>query len=562
MLDADPGQEAHGWAKVHAEGDTNKTTGGKDADAAHIYTVTNRAELVSALYPDAIIADDGSFTSANGPDNTAKIIYVQGTISLNTNLAGTELTAADYACEGWDFEQYKTDYNPAIWNKTLVDDEVREIPPCPGSQEALRDCSRRNQRAVVQIKVGSNTSLVGVGTDAKIIHGHIIIGGAVPSGAPPQMGEPPLDPDVAEACGLPPPEPVEDAPGPADPLIATAENVIVRNITFEDAYDFFPAWDPTDSFSDPPEMADPESEYPLCQLAVDDATGAGPHQCPGGRWNASYDNITVQNARHVWIDHCTFNDGDRDNSANPEQIWEAPYNQYAMRFQPHDGALDINGTSDFVTVSRNVFRNHDKVMLIGSSDTVRETNGWGYLSVTVHHNQFIDCGQRLPRVRFGKVHVYNNYIQGTNPPVIDTAEDRANKPYPAHPLGSAITVGHLAKVYSENNVFNITGYEGDPDPTPADVISAAHRAPPETGDTPDVGESTYFFDAGSTFNGAAANLVMSLTEQVMASERPEVLGTDTVWKPADTYKYTVTAANGVRANLAKSGAGKISIIKK
>jgi pectate lyase len=352
-----------------------------------------------------------------------------------------------------------------------------------------------------------------------------------------------------------------DGPAPADPLIATAENVIVRNITFEDAYDFFPAWTPDDSYSDPPEVADPASLYPLCQATLSADETAGPHQCPGGRWNASYDNITVQNARHVWIDANTFNDGDRDKQ---ESVWAAPYDQHAIRFQPHDGALDINGTSDFVTVSRNVFRNHDKVMLIGGSDTVRETNGWGYLSVTVHHNQFINCGQRMPRVRFGKVHTYSNLIRGTRPPVIATEADRA-KEWPDYPYGSGLAVGHLAKVYSENNVYNISVFEGDPPATAANVVSTAHRETPATGDTLDVGQSTYFFDAGSTLQAAPAaaapvDLNAYIAMKVMEDEDPPILSTEDVWKPADSYSYRATAAGGVNAELGRlSGAGKIAI---
>lgn len=545
-IEVDIKQKAHGWASA----DGKVTNGGANADAAHTYTVTNRTELVKALYPDAVIADNGTFTSAKGPDATAKIIYVKGKISLSTDNSGKELALADYACPGYDFEAYKTAYDPVTWNKTLVDGKPKTIHPCPGSQEELRDCSRRNQRAVVQIRVGSNTSIVGLGDNAKIVHGHLIIGGPAANSPPPQTGILPPTPEVAMACGLTPPDPVTPPTPDATP---TATNVVVRNITFEDAFDFFPAWDPADSYSTPPATADAASAHPLCQATLDEATGAGPNKCPGGRWNAAYDNITVQNATQVWIDHSTFNDGDRETQKIPS-IWAAPYDQYANRVQPHDGALDINGVSDFVTVSRNTFRNHDKVMLIGGSDTVRDTNGWGFLSVTVHNNSFINCGQRMPRVRFGKVHFYSNLIQGARP--------AADGTLPPYPMTAALAVGHLAKVYSENNLFVVQKYvdmklSDDADATAANIISTAHKAPPASGDTPDVGQNTYFFDKGSTLNGKAANLMDAVKAQVMKNGTPEVLATDTVWKPTEKYKYTAIAATAVRADTGMSGANKI-----
>ena len=39
-----------------------------------------------------------------------------------------------------------------------------------------------------------------------------------------------------------------------------------------------------------------------------------------------------------------------------------------MKWQVHDGLLDITNESDFVTVSWCILRNHDKTQLIGSSD--------------------------------------------------------------------------------------------------------------------------------------------------------------------------------------------------
>ncbi len=42
---------------------------------------------------------------------------------------------------------------------------------------------------------------------------------------------------------------------------------------------------------------------------------------------------------------------------------------FGVLYQLHDGLLDITNASDLVTVSWNRFLNHDKVMLIGSSDS-------------------------------------------------------------------------------------------------------------------------------------------------------------------------------------------------
>ena len=126
-----------------------------------------------------------------------------------------------------------------------------------------------------------------------------------------------------------------------------------------------------------------------------------------GRSNVIFQNLNITNdstagtgdgirivdgSHHIWVDHCTFYDTD-------------------------DGALDITNASDYVTVSWCKFyytRNngHNFVNLIGSSDTA--TGDRGKLHVTFHHNWWGSlCIERMPRVRFGQVHVYNNYYSAT-----------------------------------------------------------------------------------------------------------------------------------------------------
>ncbi len=62
-------------------------------------------------------------------------------------------------------------------------------------------------------------------------------------------------------------------------------------------------------------------------------------------------------------------------------------------------------------MSNNWFFDHDKTMLIGSSNTVGADVG--KLRVTLHHNRWQNVGQRAPRVRFGQVDLYSNYFVAT-----------------------------------------------------------------------------------------------------------------------------------------------------
>lgn len=79
-----------------------------------------------------------------------------------------------------------------------------------------------------------------------------------------------------------------------------------------------------------------------------------------------------------------------------------------------DGCLDITRRSDRITVSWCKFyftaANSDqtRVSLIGNSDNA--TDDLGRLHVTFHHNWFGSlCWQRIPSVRYGRAHIYNNY---------------------------------------------------------------------------------------------------------------------------------------------------------
>jgi pectin methylesterase-like acyl-CoA thioesterase len=138
----------------------------------------------------------------------------------------------------------------------------------------------------------------------------------------------------------------------------------------------------------------------------------------------------------VWVDHNLFTDAPVTDDQLPIEN--------GMRKQCHDGALDIGNASDYVTVSYNRFMQHEKNMLIGSGDDA--TGDEGHLRVTIHHNIFEDVAERSPRVRYGRVHVYNNLYLG------DRGKDKA-----AYRHGYSIGVGHQSRILSERNVFEVAG---------------------------------------------------------------------------------------------------------
>lgn len=309
-----------GWASEGAG-----TTGGAAADAAHVYTVTTWEEFRAAL------ADGGS---------APKIVKVKGTIDAVSQ------GCAAFEAEGYDFDQYLADYDPAVWGHDTT---------VSGEQEDLRAASAANQDKAIKVDVPANTTIVGVGRDAAVLGGSLQIKGV--------------------------------------------DNVIVRNLTIEAPIDCFPQWDPTD----------------------DNKTGA---------WNSEYDGVVVYGSTHVWIDHNTLTDGRYPDSTLPSY--------YGKTYQQHDGLLDIVRGANHVTVSWNSFRDHDKTMLIGNSDSAGATDA-GKLKVTLHHNRFEGIVERAPRVRFGQVDSYNNHFVVTKD----------------QPFGYVYGIGKDSQLYATDNALSL-----------------------------------------------------------------------------------------------------------
>ncbi|MBI5721848.1 MAG: polysaccharide lyase family 1 protein [Burkholderiales bacterium] len=213
-------------------------------------------------------------------------------------------------------------------------------------------------------------------------------------------------------------------------MLDGAHHVVLRGLHFHGVQDHFPAWDPLD--------------------------GAR------GEWNSDYDAVALRRSHHVWVDHCHF-----------ESAWPARQQVFERLLQSNDGLLDITRASDLVTVSWCRFAGHDKTMLIGGSDNHRDDDG--RLRVSLHHNLWLRCAERTPRVRYGRVHLANNLF------VLPAAGA----------YGYSIGLGHRARIACEANVWESGAGVAD-----ARLVRVLARSL----------EDVQFSDSGSLHNGRAIRL--------------------------------------------------------
>jgi len=255
-------------------------------------------------------------------------------------------------------------------------------------------------------------------------------------------------------------------------IVSSVSQIIIRNLHIVNPCDVGPVFDP-----------------------LDGATG---------NWNAAYDAIGITGSDHIWIDHNSFTDAPVTDNFLPVENGHVK--------QCHDGAVDITNASDYVTLSYNVFGEHDKNNLIGSSSSA--TADEGKLRVTFSNNVFREVQSRAPRVRFGQVHLFNNYYVGSKSAAV-------------YRNSYSIGPGTNAKVLSNANVFEIAG---------AANCDAIIKNP---------GDATAgtFKDSGSLLNGAALGSC--------------ALAPTASWTPP--YAFSPRPAALVKANaLAQAGGGKLS----
>lgn len=172
---------------------------------------------------------------------------------------------------------------------------------------------------------------------------------------------------------------------------------------------------------------------------------------PGAYDVDGWDLMVLDNCTNVWVDHCEFRDG-------------------------CDGNFDIKSASDFITVSYCKFNylkppraggpgganDHRYSNLIGSSDGA--TGDRGKLQITFARNWWgPGCRERMPRVRFGKVHMLNNYFNSTVSNRCIQAGFEANLLVESNVFEGVrnsidLMNGTATAVQSRNNIFtNVTG---------------------------------------------------------------------------------------------------------
>ena len=205
-----------GWAAT-APG----TTGGSAALPTNVYSVSTMAQLAAAL---------------NNKSSTPKIINVVGTINGVVD-ANNNVLAGAPPCPNFDVAPY---------TEAAYLASATELTAPSAAQASALSKSEAAYNPHVVLAVGSNTTIVGVGSLATIKGINLTIGSGV-------------------------------------------SNVIIRNITFADAIDCYPVWTFTDMNPVNPFYQAANSSFP-------------------GNFNSSFDLVSILGGKNWWVDHCTFTD--------------------------------------------------------------------------------------------------------------------------------------------------------------------------------------------------------------------------------------------------------------
>jgi pectate lyase len=116
--------------------------------------------------------------------------------------------------------------------------------------------------------------------------------------------------------------------------------------------------------------------------------------------------LDIRGVSNVIVSHVVLEAGEGDAisvRARASTVW---LNHLTLR-DFSDGLVDVTREATDVTVSWCRFEDHEKVMLVGGDGEMPQD---AVIRVTMHHNLFDRTGQRQPRLRFGRVHAFNNVL--------------------------------------------------------------------------------------------------------------------------------------------------------
>ena len=105
------------------------------------------------------------------------------------------------------------------------------------------------------------------------------------------------------------------------------------------------------------------------------------------------DALTLDNVQGGWVDHCELH-----SKIGP-----------GITVDTYDGLLDIKNGSSAITISWCYLHDHMKCSLVGHTDNIKQKETDSKIRVTYHHNYFANTDGRNPSLRFGAVHMFNNY---------------------------------------------------------------------------------------------------------------------------------------------------------
>ncbi|GAA2271457.1 polysaccharide lyase family 1 protein [Glycomyces scopariae] len=101
------------------------------------------------------------------------------------------------------------------------------------------------------------------------------------------------------------------------------------------------------------------------------------------------DAIGMENGvRNVWVDHVTLEASGGESEG-------------------YDGLFDMKDDTKYVTLSYSILRNSERGGLVGSGDSDLDSS-----FITYHHNLYQNLNSRIPLLRGGTAHSYNNHFVG------------------------------------------------------------------------------------------------------------------------------------------------------